>query len=37
MQSGDVDSADGAIDIEYLLIDGTLCIGLIVVEGTFSQ
>jgi hypothetical protein len=37
VQSDDVDSADGAKDTEYLLIDGTLCIGFIVVEGPFSR
>ncbi len=31
------DSVDGAKDTEYLLIDGTLCIGFIVVEGIFPR
>ncbi len=37
MQSDDVESANGAKDTEYLLIDGTLCIGFIVVEVHFSD
>jgi hypothetical protein len=31
------DAVDGEKDTEYLLIDGTLCIGFIVVEGTFPR
>ena len=31
------DLVDGAKDTEYLLIDGTLCIGFIMVEGTFPR